>query len=237
MDKRTSGFGTRGSVLGLFVLLSVAGGCSSSAFGEDSSSFGKVSGARITVLVFNYAELSHETFAQSQIEASRIFARAAVAVEWLGCRFSAADAIRPAACEEPLGPTDFVVRILPRRMEMRQAFRQSLGITVLPAEGARGSMASVFYERVEELAKNGLASRSQVLGHAVAHEIGHLLLRSGAHAHIGIMRAYWDRQELREAAQRSLLFTPEQSERVRAEVRERSQGQASRQSSEVPTPM
>lgn len=82
----------------------------------------------------------------------------------------------------------------------------------------RGSMASIFHYRVKELAERGMVSHCQALGHAMAHEIGHLLLGTAEHSSRGIMRARWEREDLRDAARRCLVFDPQQAERIRREV-------------------
>ena len=48
------------------------------------------------------------------------------------------------------------------------------------AEKNTPASASVFYDRVEELAKGGAVSLAVILGQATAHEIGHLLLGSNS---------------------------------------------------------
>jgi hypothetical protein len=84
-----------------------------------------------------------------------------------------------------------------------------------------GTYASVFFDRVETLAEGGVASPSEILGHVTAHEIGHLLLGSGQHSTVGIMRGRWNQEDLRRASQGSLLFTAQQSKLIRAGVRAR----------------
>jgi len=56
-----------------------------------------------------------------------------------------------------------------------------------------------------------------VLGHAMAHEIGHLLLPYG-HSPTGLMRAEWEAKDLRLAANRQLNFTSEQAELMRGRL-------------------
>jgi hypothetical protein len=51
----------------------------------------------------------------------------------------------------------------------------------------------------------------RVLGHVMAHELGHLLLGSNAHAEIGIMRPRWFGQQLRAVERGALFFSPEQA--------------------------
>jgi hypothetical protein len=52
---------------------------------------------------------------------------------------------------------------------------------------------------------------SQLLGHVMAHEMGHLLLPYGAHSIAGLMRPAWDRSQVRAAAEGLLTFTPDQA--------------------------
>jgi hypothetical protein len=54
-----------------------------------------------------------------------------------------------------------------------------------------GVYATIYYPRVEEYAKERIATHSQILGHAIAHEMGHLLLGPVPHARFGIMRGEW----------------------------------------------
>ena len=61
---------------------------------------------------------------------------------------------------------------------------------------------------VEELARGQqLVSKGQILGHAVAHEIGHLLMGTNSHSSRGLMRGNWNVDELRAMAERQLLFS------------------------------
>ena len=54
-----------------------------------------------------------------------------------------------------------------------------------------------------------------ILGHVVAHEIGHLLLPRGPHSPSGIMRAWLDRQL---AALGGLFFTADQAQDIRTKL-------------------
>src|SRR5262249_52915365 len=47
------------------------------------------------------------------------------------------------------------------------------------------------------------------LGHALAHELGHLLLRGKGTSGEGIMREHWDYKQWMEACARTLLLQPE----------------------------
>jgi hypothetical protein len=89
--------------------------------------------------------------------------------------------------------------------------------------GQFGHYACVFYDQVQDPANRGPASVSQILGHIAAHELGHLLLRSSAHAASGLMRAQWHLDDLQRATSGRLLFSPTEAKRIRSEVLVRSQ--------------
>ena len=88
---------------------------------------------------------------------------------------------------------------------------------MLSPEGT-GYYSYVFQDRVEQLARDSHANRSEILGHVAAHEIGHLLLGSNAHSQMGIMCANWYGRQLRSAAMGTLLFTPQESQLIRAKL-------------------
>jgi len=62
-----------------------------------------------------------------------------------------------------------------------------------------------------------------LLGRAIAHELGHLLLATTTHGPVGLMRAYWSQEEVRRGQPRDWSFAPTElaAMRRRAEARER----------------
>ena len=58
---------------------------------------------------------------------------------------------------------------------------------------------------------------SSECAHAMAHELGHLLLPYG-HSATGLMRANWDEADRRRAVRRQMNCTPEQAESIRARL-------------------
>ena len=80
------------------------------------------------------------------------------------------------------------VGLLSAEMERRaRPDRATLGMAI---PGAR--LVWVFVGRVEFLAAWCSARPSDVLGHVIAHEIGHVLLGLGAHSSAGLMAATLD---------------------------------------------
>ena len=65
------------------------------------------------------------------------------------------------------------------------------------------------------------ATKGQILGHGIAHEIGHVLLQQAGHSPVGLMRAQWHRTDFENMVGGNLHFTSEEAERVRTEVSRR----------------
>ena len=86
-------------------------------------------------------------------------------------------------------------------------------------------MAYIFHHRVEELCKDRYPEAA-VLGHMIAHEIGHLLLGLSSHSRTGIMSVPWRSKDLKRAGQDGMRFTKKEARRIRANLHKRSQSAA-----------
>ena len=228
MEGRDQGLGIRGWGLVICVATAMA-----TAVTHARSLVASEGGSDLTmtVRVYDYAVVSRATLARAEEEASRIFRDVGVEMVWLDCPESEGTAKNP-ACKPPLGATGIDLRILDTAMAARfKSGREQMGFALQSAGTESASAAWVFYHRVEQLAEYRVADRGQILGHAIAHEVGHLLLAPGHHLDRGVMRANWDRGYLRDAARGQLLFTREQAEFIRAEVGGRMEQQKARQSS------
>jgi hypothetical protein len=177
----------------------------------------------ITVRLYNYAGVPEDVILRAEERATRIIREAGVEVEWLDCSLTVAEGTDKPACDtRPWRPADIAMRLLPSSMKQRLPFGdETLGFALLPAEGELGNIAGVFWDDVERLAKESKVDRCHILGHAMAHELGHLLLRTLKHADIGLMRAHWGPEELQLACRGLLLFGPREAARLRNEVRTR----------------
>jgi hypothetical protein len=78
-----------------------------------------------------------------------------------------------------------------------------------------GVNAMIFYDRVERLKQSNEIDMGTVLGLAMTHEIGHVLLRSSAHSQGGIMKSPWTKTDLQHAAARLSNFTALEREAIR----------------------
>ena len=93
-----------------------------------------------------------------------------------------------------------------------------MGIAARSKE-ARGRVATLFYDRIDDFGRLFRLEVSQMLGHVMAHEMGHLLLPHGSHAAAGLMKAGWDKQQALLAEMGSLTFEDSQATLIRARLR------------------
>ncbi len=85
---------------------------------------------------------------------------------------------------------------------------------------AYGSFAYVFYPRIKQVADEWVSSESNVLGRAVAHELGHALLGGHSHTATGIMKARFDRNDVATTSNQ-FLFEGKQAARLRKVLEDR----------------
>jgi hypothetical protein len=81
-----------------------------------------------------------------------------------------------------------------------------------------GVNATILYRRVTELANEHGLPIGTLLGHAVAHEIGHVLLRSNGHAKHGLMAGGWDRAQFQWIRRAGMFFEKDDAERMKASI-------------------
>jgi hypothetical protein len=158
----------------------------------------------LSVQIYNWGKVSRVTLQKGQAVAGEIFKEAGVELTWAEC-----------PCEARLETMTLSLRIIPKLFgSTTSTFRSDhLGFAAVTEEG--GVLATVFYDRIESLGKGG--DLSGILGLAMAHELGHLLLGSKAHTDEGIMRPHWTRRDLRQAKLDS-NFTPGQADAIRERV-------------------
>ena len=98
--------------------------------------------------------------------------------------------------------------------------RAALGYANTTPQG--GDTAAIFYPQLDDLmaAIRPPASRAQILGHAMAHEIGHLLSVT-KHGPSGLMRGKWDEADYGRMARAEMLIAAAQATKMREHVKRR----------------
>ena len=167
----------------------------------------------IDCMVDELVTVADDTLAEARKSADRIFEPLAVQIVW----FDTTSALRrQKALDDPGAQKAFVTSLYVVRFVAKDGdggmapSERSLGAAAV------GSHVTIIpYPRVVELARNGSITVGLVLGHVIAHELGHLLLQRARHSAAGLMRATLD---LRLARQSRLLFTAPEAQAIRAAI-------------------
>lgn len=177
---------------------------------------------KITVYLYNYAQVSATLLGRAKQEAARIYRAAGVETEWADCPRSVDEVPEYPGCQTPVGSTWIALRVLSRSMIGGLGLDPSkFGLAMLREDGGFGSLALVCSECAEPLVQGGRYPYGLILGGLMAHELGHLLLATTRHSAEGLMHSPWDRRDLEYAAHEQMLFTPKEAQQIRAQVRDR----------------
>lgn len=128
----------------------------------------------------------------------------------------------PQVCDAPMAPGELAIRIVRLPGPRRYEGPLPLGDAMLDGRSGSGVLATIYIDRVEWLAHETSSDSRILLGRAIAHELGHLLLASTAHGPVGLMRAFWSNEEVRRGMPRDWNFAPGELAliRRRAEARQ-----------------
>ena len=169
----------------------------------------------VTVTLYDLVGLKPEIREGMKRETARIFLASDVKVEWVDCEIEGKP-INLSACAIPLGPRRMMLQIAPG---LNKTKPKAAGWAV--TQGTSCVFACIHPERVKELARDAKWDLDDLLGHVVAHELGHLLLCSSAHTHAGVMRARWETEDLRGLSHAGLVFLRGQLSNVRLRAHQR----------------
>ncbi len=169
---------------------------------------------QVTINLYNDARVPEPVLTEARLEAANIFRRAEVQIMWIDCSSSHTLGTSDPACDNPRGPSHLALRIVPWSFKSSDSV---FGVAFLSPEG-EGTYGNVFYDSVEKLHAEWRTGIASVLGHVMAHEIGHLLLGTNAHSRTGIMCSNWHGKELKSISMGTMIFTPPQVESFKARL-------------------
>jgi hypothetical protein len=170
----------------------------------------------VTVRTYNYAQVADDSLRDARTSAGAIFGQAGIAVRWLDCRVPQSAA--GAGCTEPLEQgSELILRLMNGNSSVMQTSSRivALGESMLDRQRRGGVLMTVDLLPVRGIASQANADTALLLGRAIAHEIGHLLLGSGDHPREGLMRARWSQEELRGLKPSHWRFSPSEAARMR----------------------
>ena len=182
---------------------------------------GAVAAVALAVRVYQPYGVAVEDLRAAQTHAQHILGEAGIAVTWVVCGTRAPREDSSRQCDAPLGSNELIVRVQPNGPPAtgRDA---SLGYSLVNAQtGEHAAVSLVYADRIQSLARRVAVDARQVLGRAIAHEIGHLLLNAADHSTHGLMRARWSQTELRRNAPDDWKFLNAEADAMRAAIASR----------------
>jgi hypothetical protein len=169
---------------------------------------------RFTVWLYNYAEVDSLQLRKGIRAASEVFHGAGIQLVWVEYSVARLDVRKNGACGQFDGTPWAQLMVLPREMAQRlELDHGAFGVAI-------GRIASVFFHRVQELSGQMGIPESLVLGHIMAHELGHVLLGPGGHSPEGVMKTDLNRADFRLVLHGRLGFSSAQAARMQAHLRQ-----------------
>jgi hypothetical protein len=181
----------------------------------------QISGPTVVLRSYRYS-ISAEEFGRARRLAGSILGAGGVSVSWLQC-WSDDRKRTPlsAGCRHPLGPNELILHVVRATDANSASNRESLGFSMIDPQAGAGTVATVYSDRVAALARDVRMDGADLLGLAMAHELGHLLMGTNEHAARGLMRAIWTRTELQRNAAEDWMFSETEMEAMRRAARMR----------------
>jgi hypothetical protein len=162
----------------------------------------------MTILVFDYAGIKHETLLRAEGEADQIIRHTGAEVVWQNCNTVSNS---PGTECPDVGPSTVALRLVPHFQLISGHIRtNTMGFSI-------GNTMTVSCEHADALARSGVAPLTEILGVTIAHEFGHLLL-GNAHSVSGVMRARLGLTDWELAHTGWLRFHPLQARALRQEA-------------------
>src|SRR5579863_5498611 len=166
---------------------------------------------RLTVSVFNDAEVPPSVLHVAQARAEAVLDSAGIALTWLDCG-TPGNWVQDIGCRDIAFPRHLSIRVA---RNGRHRTGDVFGESFLDEKG-EGNYASVYVEPLAASKALDVVDEGDLLGYVVVHELGHLLLGLDSHSAEGVMRRKWDFAALQQAARGTLIFSAREAERMRS---------------------
>jgi hypothetical protein len=181
---------------------------------------GTVNAEQLRITVYDKAQVSDQVREAMAFSLRRIFRQSGIEIGWV--------AGVPGAPEA----TSMIYEPFRRGHELELAChaRRDIALDIFPAAvpGVKkqvlgmaqpltrtGLNVRIYDEHIRQAAARENRSYASVLSHAIAHEIGHVLLRSNTHAGRGLMSDVWTDREYDWMGKEALYFTDRESRKMR----------------------
>jgi hypothetical protein len=180
---------------------------------KQSVSYGS---SEITIRVYDFAHVDPKAFLSAEGKATRILADAGLDAHWVDCAISPADLDNNPSCHSASQTNVYVLRIETNAMAaLHEKSQNASGVTNDCGTGS--CTASIFYDRIRDLASGYTAPTNVLVGRVMARQVGHLILGANSHSQAGIMQDSLSFRQLSTLASNQLLFTPEESRMMKTQ--------------------
>jgi hypothetical protein len=158
-----------------------------------------------------------DVLARAQRDVDAIYRRVGVRLVWdqHPHGVAAEDVNAPASAN---GPLHLTAMITTSRNDVRAPQAAILGITPRTDFGEPSAVVYAFYDRIEALSREMRVDVAHLLGHVLAHEMGHALIPYDSHSRGGIMKGVWDKSQVTAAQCGWLVFSDEEGALIRSTV-------------------
>jgi hypothetical protein len=178
-----------------------------------------VAAPRIVVRSYNTIGLPLPMLDRARSTISDLLHKAGIDSTWRNCRTTRGPSSQSAdLCDEVTNASELIVRIVPTPRGITDV--EVLGYSHVDPYRRQGTLATVFADRVRALAAELRIDEGTLLGRAMTHEIGHLLLGTLDHAQEGLMRGHWSK----EGPPADWFFSLTQAAQIRAALANRIEG-------------
>ncbi len=186
--------------------------------------------AMVVIRSYNYAGVPEAELARARATAGRIFEQAGIEVRFVDCETSSivnrpSSIVDERECLAPLREgSEFVLRLRSSAGDSPASVPRNIamGSTIVDHDSGIGALTTVDPTLVAAIAHTASADYATLLGRAIAHEIGHLLMGHSRHSRNGLMRAIWSQEELRGMRPAGWRFSPAEAAQMRQGLASRS---------------
>jgi len=203
--------------------------------------------ALVMIRTYNYLGVPAGDLARARETADRTFQQAGISLQWLDCGVGPSSIVerpsivdRPAsivqrpsssveresACGRPLREgIDFVLRLASSPVDESHSPSRivAMGTSLINHDSRAGALTTVDAALVLNIARGSGVDFGTLLGRAIAHEMGHLLLGHSQHSRDGLMRAIWSQDEIRGIRTAGWQFSAAEAVEMRQGLAARSQ--------------
>jgi hypothetical protein len=173
---------------------------------------------RVVVRSYNTIGLPLPILDDAESTVGDLLREAGIDSSWRNCRTTDGPSSESRdLCGDVVNASEVIVRIVRAPRAITDV--EVLGYSHVDAYLRRGTLATVFADRVRVLAAALRIDQGTLLGRAITHEVGHLLLGTLEHSEAGLMRGAWNTARRRRS---DWLFSSAEATRMRAGLEARS---------------